>query len=105
MKRLSKSDLKRLVAKATAGAHDEIEQLAEFFTILGNDLAYPFRAILLGAPAAVIDVEVAERPDLVFVCLRGRERLRVRVMDLPRPSPVPEGWEWVEAYRYWADGS
>ena len=24
------------------------------------------------------------------------------ILNLPLPSPPPTGWEWIEAYRYWA---
>jgi hypothetical protein len=26
------------------------------------------------------------------------------VLDLPLPTPPPEGWEWIEAFRHWAGG-
>jgi len=31
---------------------------------------------------------------------RGRERQSVPILDLPLPSPRPEGVEWIEAYRH-----
>ncbi|MEO9136247.1 MAG: hypothetical protein ABI316_06550 [Casimicrobiaceae bacterium] len=35
---------------------------------------------------------------------RGRERQSVPILDLPLPSPRPEGVEWIEAYRHWIGG-
>lgn len=102
MKRLPKSTLRKLIKEAIVDAHDDAEQLVGFFTMLHDNVAYPFHVTLLGAPAVVVDVEHSMRPDLVFVCARGRERLRVGVLDLPTPRPAPDGWEWVESYRLWA---
>lgn len=35
------------------------------------------------------------------VCGAGRQRQRICFDDLPKPSPEPAGWEWIEAYREW----
>jgi hypothetical protein len=40
----------------------------------------------------------------VAVCGRGRSRQRIGILDLPLPDPLPDGAEWVEAYRRWARG-
>lgn len=102
MRRLRKSELDGLVAEATVDAHDEWEQLDSFQVMLQDNLAYPFRTRLLGIEVVVTGIAFGLRPDLVFICVRGGETLRVGVLDLPRPSPPPEGWQWVEAYRHWA---
>jgi hypothetical protein len=36
------------------------------------------------------------------VCRRGRDVLRVALLELPMPDPRPGGAEWVDAYRHWA---
>jgi hypothetical protein len=36
------------------------------------------------------------------ICARGRLRQRISILDLPLPRRVPDGAEWIEAYRAWA---
>jgi hypothetical protein len=31
-------------------------------------------------------------------------RQSIPILDLQLPSPQPDGWEWIEAYRHWARG-
>ena len=30
---------------------------------------------------------------------------RIPILDLPLPTPPPEGAQWIEAYRRWAKGA
>jgi hypothetical protein len=39
--------------------------------------------------------------DSVALCTRGRSRQRIPILDLPLPTPPPEGTEWIEACRHW----
>lgn len=39
---------------------------------------------------------------IVAICARGRDRQRIDLLDLPLPTPPPDGSEWIDAYRYWA---
>jgi len=34
-------------------------------------------------------------------CRRGRARQSLPITDLPLPTPLPDGAEWIEAYRRW----
>jgi len=47
-------------------------------------------------------IDLTEADEVVAICRRGRTRQRINVLDLPLPTPRPEGAEWIEAYRYWA---
>jgi len=49
-------------------------------------------------------VDLTDADEIVVVCRREGVRQRIPVLDLPLPDPPPEGWEWIEAYRYWARG-
>ncbi len=104
MKRLSKAALDRLVDEAIVDAYGDSERFMGFFVMIEDNLAFPFPAQVLGVEASVIGVEDVRPDDLVFLCARDRERLRVRVLYLPRPMRIPEGWEWLEAFRFWATG-
>lgn len=39
---------------------------------------------------------------IVALCSRGGMRQSIGILELPLPSPAPEGAEWIEAYRHWA---
>ena len=62
----------------------------------------PFEADLFGVPVTVERIDLTEADEVVAICRRGRTRQRINVLDLPLPTPRPEGAEWIEAYRYWA---
>jgi hypothetical protein len=41
---------------------------------------------------------------IVAVCVRGKSRQGVPILDLPMPDPPPAGAEWIDAFRRWARG-
>jgi hypothetical protein len=47
-------------------------------------------------------IEFNDRSDIVAICTKGSERQPISLLDLPLPSPLPKGAEWIEAYRHWA---
>ena len=70
--------------------------------MIEDRLALPFEADLFGVPVTVYRIDLTEADEVVAICRRGRTRQRINVLDLPLPTPRPEGAEWIEAYRYWA---
>lgn len=48
-------------------------------------------------------VDLTQREEIVAVCRRAGVRQTVPLLDLPLPSPPPDGTEWIEAYRHWLD--
>jgi hypothetical protein len=50
----------------------------------------------------VTSVDITDADQIDAVCRRGREVLRVALLELPMPDPRPIGAEWVDAYRHWA---
>jgi len=85
-------------------AYTESEQKVGFLTLIDEHLAMPFETQLLGVIATVRKIDMNQAEEIVAVCNRGREQLRVPVLDLPLPEPPPDGWEWIEAYRRWLRG-
>ncbi len=67
-------------------------------------LSLPFQTTVLGVEVTVDKLDITERGDIVARCRRGSERQWVSMLELPLPDPPPYGWEWIEAYRYWARG-
>lgn len=101
---LSRRQLQALIEDATVDAHDESEQRVGFFTVLEEHLAVPFTTDVLGTRVVVERLDLTEADEIVAVCRRGRTRQRIDLSDLPLPSPPPQGWEWIAAYRHWVRG-
>ena len=101
---LNRRQLQALIEDATVDAHDESEQRVGFFTVLEEHLAVPFTTAVLGTPVVVERLDLTEADEIVAVCRRGRTRQRIDLSDLPLPSPPPQGWEWIAAYRHWVRG-
>ena len=51
--------------------------------------------------ATVERVDLTGDDQLVAVCTRGRHRQALPILDLPLPTPPPDGAEWIEGYRRW----
>lgn len=99
---LSKRELDALVEEATVDAYDEDEQLSGFLTVIGDELALPFDTAVLGVEVSVVEVEQVVGTGIVAVCRQGKVTQRIGILDLPLPSPPPDGSQWIEAFRHWA---
>jgi hypothetical protein len=98
---LSKQRLDELVEEATIDAYGESEQATGFYTMMENDLRLPFTTEILGIAVIVESIDFAGDDQLVAVCRKGNHRQRISLVDLPLPSPLPEGAEWIAAYCHW----
>ena len=101
---LSTRRLNELVEEATIDAHDESEQLVGLLCMLEEYLAVPFTTEILGTAVRVERVDTNDADDIVAICRGGGQRQKIHLVDLPLPSPPPQGWEWIAAYRHWARG-
>ena len=100
--RMPKGELEALLEEAVIDAYGEEEQVTAFYTMLDEYLALPFEATVLGVDVTVDKLDITDgSDDIVIVCRRGPDRQKLPILDLPLPDPPPEGWQWVEAYRYW----
>jgi hypothetical protein len=102
---LSKERLDELVEEALVDAYGESEQATGFYTMLENDLRLPFETKMFGVTVTVESIDITEDDQLVAVCRKGKDRQRISLADLPLPSTLPEGGEWIVAYRYWRKGA
>ena len=102
--RLSKQRLEELVEEAIVDAYGESEQVSGFFTMMENDLKLPFETEVLGVSVTVKKVGITDDDQIVAVCARAGKKQEIPIVSLPLPSPPPEGWEWIAAYRYWRRG-
>jgi hypothetical protein len=106
--RLSKARLDDLVEEALVDAYGESERESEqvtgFYTMMENDLRLPFETETLGMTVIVEGIDITEDDQLVAVCQKDKAKLRISLSELPLPSPLPKGAEWIVAYRYWRTG-
>ena len=100
----SKAKLDEMIEEATVDAHDESEQTTGFYTMFEEHLAVPFKTEMLGVEVTVERIDLSDDEQIVAVCSRGKSRQRVPILDLPLPSPPPEGADWIMAFRRWARG-
>lgn len=96
--------LDAMIEEATVDAYGSSEQITGVHTMLEARLAVPFKTEILGVEVTVTRVDVTTDEQIVAVCVRGRSRQRIPILDLPLPDPFPSGAEWIEAYRRWAHG-
>lgn len=101
---LSKARLKKMIEEATVDAYGDSEQIMGFFCLLEERLQLPFNSEVLGISVTVESLDVTEDEHIVAVCSSGKSRQRLPILDLPLPSPPPEGAEWIDAFRCWARG-
>ena len=99
---LSKAKLDEMIAEATVDAYGDSEQITGFFCLLEEHLQLPFNTEVLGIEVTVESLDVTDEEEIVVICSRGKSRQRISILDLPLPSPPPQGAEWIDAFRRWA---
>lgn len=97
-----KAELDRLIAEAIVDAYDESEHRVGFYTMLEENLRLPFETEVLGVSVTVERIDMTGDEQIVAICRHGRSKQSIPVLDIPLPKPLPEGAEWIEAYRRWA---
>ncbi|MFJ9375161.1 hypothetical protein [Streptomyces sp. NPDC101455] len=99
---LDTAELEAMIDEATVDAYNDDEQLTGLFTMLEEHLDLPFTTAVLGTEVTVRGVDLTLDGRIVALCSRGGVRQSIGILELPLPSPAPEGAEWIEAYRHWA---
>ncbi|WP_206024862.1 hypothetical protein [Micromonospora zingiberis] len=92
--------LEAMIEEATVDACGDDEQLTGLFTMIEEHLAVPFTTTVLGVEVTVRKIDLTA-DSIVAVCARGRHRQRIGILDLPLPTPAPDGAAWIDAYRHW----
>ena len=98
---LSEAELDALIDQATVDCYNDDEELAGFAVMLEDNLALPFETTVLGVTVIVEEIRQTES-GIVAICVRGKHRQAIPVLDLPLPDPPPAGAEWITAYGRWA---
>lgn len=97
--------LDALVEDATVDCYNDSECVTGFYTMLDDNLGLPFQSVILGVEVAVSRLELTDDAQIVAICVRGRSAQRIPILDLPLPTPPPDGAEWIAAYRHWVKGA
>jgi Calcium binding len=103
-RQVTRRQLETLIEEAIIDAYGESEQRVGFLTMLEEHLTVPFMTEVLGVAVRVARVDLNDADEIVAICRRGQQRQSIHILDLPLPSPPPDGWEWIEAYRHWTRG-
>ena len=101
MNELSEAELDALIAQATVDCYNEGEELAGFAVMIEDNLAMPFETTVLGVTVTVKKIGQTES-GIVAICVCGKHRQAIAILELPLPDPPPQGAEWIAAYRHWA---
>lgn len=98
---MSRAQLEAMAEEATVDCYDEDEALSGWHAMFEEHLAVPFATAVLGVEVVVEEVDL-RGSQIVAVCSHGAHRQVIGILDLPLPSPAPEGAEWIEAFCRWA---
>jgi hypothetical protein len=101
MSRKKRADLDALIAEATVDCYNDSECVTGFYTVIDDNLARPFKTEVLDIEVTVTRIDLTDDEQIAAVCTRGQSKQRIPILDLPLPTPPPEGAEWIDAYRYW----
>ena len=93
--------LNELIEQATTDACNESEQAGGFFAMIEENLTLPLVTHVLGQQVTVAKVDITKRDQIVAICVRGKVSQTIPILGLPLPDPLPNGAEWIDAYRHW----
>jgi hypothetical protein len=90
-----------MIEQATVDCSNGSEEVCGWFTMIEENLAIPFEAVVLGMTVTVERVDMTETEQIVAICSHGRYKQSVPILDLALATPLPDGAEWIEAFRQW----
>ena len=97
--------LRELIEEGTVDAYDEYEQHTGLLTMLEDHVVCPFKARVIGEVVEVTNFEWPES-GLGFKarCQYKSKTYSVDITSLEWTEPLPEGFEWIEAFFEWSKG-
>jgi hypothetical protein len=101
MESIETTRLDAMSEEATLDAYDRAEQITGWHTMIADNLTLPFQTQVLGVTVTVESIELTTGDEIVALCARDQIRQPIRILDLPLPTPPPDGAAWIEAYRHW----
>jgi hypothetical protein len=98
------AELDVLVEEATVDCWNDDERVTGLFTMIDEHLAVPFETVVLGVRVTVIELELEAGGQIMARCVRDGAQQWISVLNLPLPSPEPDGAQWIAAFRHWSRG-
>jgi hypothetical protein len=98
---MTRAELDALIEKATVDCYHDEERITGLFTMLDEHLAVPFDTTVLGMTVTVRKIDLTINHEIVAICRRDGHKQAIPILDLPLPTPPPDGAEWIDAYRRW----
>jgi len=98
---MTHTELDTLIEEATVDCYNEHEQITGLFTMIDEHLALPFDTEVLGVTVTVTKVDLTVDHEIIAICRRDTHKQTIPILELPLPTPPPDGAEWIEAYRRW----
>ena len=89
-----------IIEDALTDAYGEYEQAGAFHCVIEDNVTFPFKTTLLGVPVTVTGVDAPEDAVLAIV-RRGKHVQKIPLEELPLPSQLPAGGDYLLAYRRW----
>jgi hypothetical protein len=97
--------LLEMIEEATVDCYNDEEHSGPLTMVQGNVIC-PFRSKVIGEEVTVVDLEWPKSGyGLLAVCERNGKKHRVDIDSLEWVKPLPEGFEWIEAYLLWRGGT
>ena len=100
--------LQELLEQAVVDCYNEEEEFGGVLCTLEDNLSFPLQAEAMGERVAVIGLDSRRsslRNGIVARVRKGDKEYTVGLSELVIVDPDPTSAEWVEMYRYWADGA
>jgi hypothetical protein len=101
MGRSNCTTLDALITEATVDCYNDSECVTGFYTMLDDNLTVPFHTMVIGVDVTVARIDLTVDEQIMAICRRGRSTQRIPILDLPLPTPQPDGADWIAAYRRW----
>jgi Calcium binding len=90
--------LEKLIEEATVDAYGPAEQATGFYTMIDENVSFPFTARAVGEDVVVTAVDLDnDGEELLATCRRKGKSYSVRLTELETPTSFP-GREWIAAY-------
>ncbi len=99
--RMGRRRYEDMVDAATVDCYNDSELITGWYTMIEDNLAVPFETAVLGVTVRAEKVELTAAGQIMVRCRRGRHLQPVSILELPMPTPPPDGSEWIDAYRRW----
>ena len=81
-----------------------LQEFPALATMLEEHLEVPFETTVFDVPVIVRRVDITQPTRSSRSATAVAIDRRFPILSLPLPVPRLTGWEWIEAYRRWAQG-